>query len=70
MTDSKEFPLKGLLKTIEGDLQNALYYNSQGIFAKNSQETLFYIRKTEAILDKIKETIGSLDSSTNPIQSP
>lgn len=58
-----EIPLKGILKTIEGDLQNALYYNSQGIFAKDDREILYLVRKVESILDKIKETIGSINSS-------
>ena len=65
-----EIPLKGILKTIEGDLQNALYYNSQGIFAEDDHEILYLIRKVESILDKIKETIGSINSSIDSKQNP
>jgi hypothetical protein len=70
MTNFTEIPLKGILKTIEGDLQNALYYNSQGIFAKDNTETLFYLRKVEAILEKIRETIGSINSNSDSIETP
>lgn len=52
--------LKGILKTIEGDLQTAQYFNSCGIFAKSEDERLFHLRKVVAVLDKIKTTIEEL----------
>lgn len=55
--------LKGLLKTIEGELQSALYYNSNGIFAKEETEALFYTRKVYGILEGIKKKIEDLDGN-------
>jgi hypothetical protein len=65
MNKLNELSLKGILKTIEGDLQNALYYNSQGIFSKDDTELLYLLRKIESIIDKIKETIENVNGSSN-----
>lgn len=73
MTSSTEqMSLKALLKTIEGELQSALYYNSNAIFAKQESEIYFYTRKVHGILDGIKAKIEDFedwknkDGSSNP----
>ena len=56
--------LKAILKTIEGELQSALYYNSNAIFAKEDTDSLFFTRKVYGILEGIKQKIDELNGST------
>lgn len=54
--------LKGIVKTIEGELQTALYYNSNAVFAKDDPERLWHLRKVSGILESIKNKIEGLDT--------
>jgi hypothetical protein len=54
--------LKALLKTVEGELQTALYYNSNAIFAKDETESLFHTRKVLGVLEMIKNKIEGFNN--------
>jgi hypothetical protein len=54
--------LLALVKTIQGELQTAQYYNSNAIFARDDHDILFYIRKVRSILDGVKEKIEALEN--------
>ena len=65
-----DIPLKGILKTIEGDLQDTLYFNSQAIFSTNTADTYFHLRKIVSRLqDVIKkiENLGPTYSNPDPL---